>query len=623
MILFFSLSDYVEGLIQRGKFLWAIRVVLAVVATLLRIIPVSKVRQKIADGRIFVEYQSNRFTAAENIIYKFSRYQSPSVWAVTSYIARVVNMAYEMRLEEIVASKNLRPDLVPLLRSSLKRRDGDLKGALKELDYTSDSRVVRNKIAHARRGIFHQLRDHEALAEDGMRFLMEEPNELLIDFTVTVAASAEAAHRDDILCYALRRLFDDRERIASSTRLLRRKWKDAITVSLTLFDVGGAIKIAELAEKARVRSARARKSQLVDLENEISEWAEVVKRAHKYMHAKAFMLPISAPKVPVFVVPAAAFRRNKIDYPTFRSEIRFVLKSIALALSQEGVDFEVRGRIRTHGELSFDMPSFSYHTISDNKDALHFKETDRPSRFSFDTGGYAGWSSFASTTIEEMKLTEIDSDEALRFFRAEQDLIISGNVSKYAQLDRKIKETLPKSFVFVALQVPGDAVQALAYTTPFAMLEEVIDTCRLHDLKIVVKRHPQDKNAQLSRFLQRLESAGEVTVATGSIHNLIERSSAVCVLNSGVGAEALLHEKPVFVFGKADYMNACWVCREPGDFRRQFKVGLAKLPTEQLHRFWWVLRNEHSVSLANRNESAEWIRARIAKHVSETWEKKH
>ena len=50
---------------------------------------------------------------------------------------------------------------------------------------------------------------------------------------------------------------------------------------------------------------------------------------------------------------------------------------------------------------------------------------------------------------------------------------------------------------------------------------------------------------------------GEILISDASIHQLIEPALAVFTVNSGVGSEALLHLKPVYLFGRADYRHVC------------------------------------------------------------------
>lgn len=611
--------DYIENSINHGRHIKGIRAFLCAASYILRFLPAYEYRRLICDGRMLLEYQAKRPQRAEDVLCGFSRYQSPSAWAVTSYIANSINRGVDRRSGAILGSAHLAPELAPLIISAIKRRDGDLQGALELLDPTFGMYPARKNAARARRGIFHQLQDHLSLAIDGITFLQREPQQFLIPFTITTAGSAEAVKRHDIFRLAVRRLLRDRERIRSNPKILRQHWNDALKVSMTVFDVDGAIEIAGMAKTAGKKAAATKLNNLLQLREEISDWKDVVDAAYASLRAKADATEITHDKADVvLVVPAAAFNTNVIDYPGFRQEIRFVVQTIARTLKSAGVAFTVVGRIRTHGELSFAIPSFSYHTISSDKKALHFKETDRPSRFSFDTGGYAGWSDFASRSVEELDLDSVDHEEAHAFFHTEQVSVIEGNISKYAQADLTFTEPLPERFVFIGLQVIGDAVQQLAYSSPFAMMDEVIDTCLQKGLSVVVKRHPQDKSGQISDYLRARMEKGHVTVSTASIHSLIAKSEAVCVINSGVGAEALLHEKPVYVFGRADYMRACFVCEKPGDFASQFSPGRARLTADQLRRFWYILRNRYAVSLLDREKSALWIRERVLRHLRET-----
>ncbi|HTO34234.1 MAG TPA: hypothetical protein VL202_24140 [Pararhizobium sp.] len=568
---------------------------------------------------MLLEYKANRPSKAEEILFKLCHHQAPSPWAVTSYIANVVNLGVDRRSGEIAQSRHMPPELLPLLVSARKQRDGDLDGALHALEGSGGDYPVRSKIAHARRAIFHQKQDHSSLAIEGMKFLQDEPDRLLIPFTIATAGAAEYVKRDDILRFAIRRLLRDRDRIMNDPDLLRRFWNHGLSASLTVFDIDGAVTLLRKAKGLRVPGAAARLEDLLQVRQETEDWRDILDAVYQSMRAKIHDPSDSVETGLVkLVVPAAAFRKNPIDYPGFRSDIRFVVKTIARTLTSAGLDFQVTGQILNHGKLSSSVPSFSYHTISRDRKALHFKETDRPSRFSFDTGGYAGWSDFSTKSVDALDLPSVDYDEALAFFRSEQVSIIEGNISKYAQADLAFAETLPEKFVFIGLQVIGDAVQRLAYASPFAMMDEVIETCLEKGLSVVVKRHPQDKNGQISDDLRCRVEKGHITLSTASIHTLIAKSEAVCVINSGVGAEALLHEKPVYVFGRADYMQACFVCEHAGDFAKQFSLGRTRLPADQLHRFWYLLRNSYAVSITDREKSARWIRERVLRHLRET-----
>ncbi|MET3855399.1 hypothetical protein [Rhizobium sp. OAE497] len=209
----------------------------------------------------------------------------------------------------------------------------------------------------------------------------------------------------------------------------------------------------------------------------------------------------------------------------------------------------------------------------------------------------------------------MDASVAENYFRKDQQRIIANNISKYRQDPLDTQTPLPERFVFVALQMVGDSVQELAHFTPMEMLDEVIAACARRGYTVVVKRHPLCGSAAVGRYLAEAQGSGRITLASGSIHAIIARAAAVCVVNSGVGAEALLHEKPVYVFGRADYMGACFVCATAGDFDRQFQPGRSALSREELHRFWYLLRESYAVDLGNRDEAKKEITRRVDDHL--------
>ncbi|MCZ6839717.1 MAG: hypothetical protein O7G13_10620 [Alphaproteobacteria bacterium] len=65
------------------------------------------------------------------------------------------------------------------------------------------------------------------------------------------------------------------------------------------------------------------------------------------------------------------------------------------------------------------------------------------------------------------------------------------------------------------------------------------------------KAHPT--NAASARPLQEATRGHDVYWSTASVHDLIAHSDAVYVINSGVGLEAILHNKPVVTFGQVEY----------------------------------------------------------------------
>lgn len=62
-------------------------------------------------------------------------------------------------------------------------------------------------------------------------------------------------------------------------------------------------------------------------------------------------------------------------------------------------------------------------------------------------------------------------------------------------------------------------------------------------------------------------------------------------------------------------MGACFVCATAGDFDRQFQPGRSALSREELHRFWYLLRESYAVDLSNRNEAKKEITRRVDDHL--------
>ncbi|MNP27298.1 Capsule polysaccharide biosynthesis protein [compost metagenome] len=111
-------------------------------------------------------------------------------------------------------------------------------------------------------------------------------------------------------------------------------------------------------------------------------------------------------------------------------------------------------------------------------------------------------------------------------------------------------------YVFVALQIPTDTVAALAYITGAELVQTVAEHYLHTGVKVRVKRHPYCNSMTVQKTLDNLVKAGAIEISDASVHDLIADAKAVFTVNSGVGLEALLHQKPVVVTGDCDYSYA-------------------------------------------------------------------
>lgn len=577
------------------------RIVLAAAGWLLPPLDaVKKISALILEGRLLIEYHAGRAAAAEDIFFHYAKRKQLTFWAVSTYVSKVVDPGHSQRLEEILRHSYLSAGASALLAEAALRLSGGVTGYL------------HGDLGEEQAG---QLRYHQRLAEDGLTFMRAEPDYLDLTLPLSTALSAEACDREDIFAAAINLLIEKLNEVENSRTLSRAYLGDVVAAKLSLFDLHGALLFLKHPYVVDMGKARRLTAEVISLINETEAYSRAVSMANEDILTRAAGARKPLDKRPVILIPAAAFRKNKIDYDGFRSDIRFVLSAMLAAFENNGVAYGVRGRLRTHGFVDLPVPSFSYHTISHGNRGLHFKETDRPSLFSFDSRGYAGWSAFSDISLEQLRLADVDPREAQAFFEDEKRRVIGGNLSKYRQASVSDSDNLPESFIFVALQLIGDAVSQLAYLSLFEMVEEVIRTAEVNGLSVVIKRHPLCTTPEVSQFLSQLVTEGRAIQVYSSIHAIIPKAIAVCVVNSSVGAEALLHEKPVYVFGRADYMAGCFLCRRPGDFAAHFVAGKSKLTPDVLRKFWFLLRQRYAIDLRDRKKAGAEIEMRVMEHL--------
>lgn len=202
---------------------------------------------------------------------------------------------------------------------------------------------------------------------------------------------------------------------------------------------------------------------------------------------------------------------------------------------------------------------FSFHSIGKEKfNILRYKEGYLNDIITYDTEGYSGFSS----KIDKNEVKKIPVLKAKKDFAFFTDKYIKQNLSKYAQ-PKLLNVDLPKKYVFFATQTIDDTVMRLSYFNPLGLIESIIDKfSKQKNLSLVIKRHPECKNKEMSKILNHTSKYNNIHIIDASIHTLIKNAQAVYTVNSGVGFEALLHLKPVVLFGRSDYESACFTCKD-------------------------------------------------------------
>ena len=143
---------------------------------------------------------------------------------------------------------------------------------------------------------------------------------------------------------------------------------------------------------------------------------------------------------------------------------------------------------------------------------------------------------------------------------------IKDNTSKFVQ-PSKGNAFLPDKFVFFPCQIPHD--ETIRFHSDVSVedsLSALLQSINyVSDFSIVIKGHPANKNSMQSLvkifhyYKKNLEPelAKKIQwIDECSIHDLLANCRAVFTVNSGVGFEALLHDRPVYTFGNADYASA-------------------------------------------------------------------
>ncbi|MBO3762037.1 hypothetical protein [Ciceribacter sp. L1K22] len=477
------------------------------------------------------------------------------------------------------------------------RRDG-IKALLA---FTRFSGVIR----HDPRQYDRQQRELILLGRLLLTFLRSP----MISLARDVAMLAEGLGDERTFAAMMRRAIADAGRL--ETRLRQKPGSATLLVDfqISLMDFDAAKRVIGAIRDTRPELANQLSQRVADLEAECKPWRDVVDAACASLRRRLQGGATPLQERLTVHVPVAAFRMNHRDYPGFREDIRRSFRQIVSVLRENGTSYSVEMRVAKHGALADEGAFIAYHTVGGEGRGLHVKETDRRSHFSGDTGGYSGWSAFSDKPLPPADA--FDPAVVAAFISSERQQLIAGNQSKYLQ-----PETGPDrpagQYVFVALQVIDDAVQRQAALHMFDMLEEVSRACAARGIAVVVKRHPLCRSAAVRFVLAKGVRRGLFSLTEGSIHDLIDGSCAVCVINSGVGAEALLHGKPVYTFGRAEYQAATFRIRERGEFARLFVPDRLPAPAERIEALLYALRHSYATDVRTEDEALAFWRDRLS-----------
>lgn len=180
------------------------------------------------------------------------------------------------------------------------------------------------------------------------------------------------------------------------------------------------------------------------------------------------------------------------------------------------------------------------------KQCLYLMQTWHPQYFSLSAHGWGSNLPFLNLMNMKEKVDEIKMKQIWSKMKSR----IETNTSKF---DQPNIEMNTKDYVLFICQLPHDEV--IRYHSNISVADallETIDECKKMNVPLVVKGHPINPGA-MSELRNICQSTHVKWVENVSIHSAIKNSIGCVTVNSGTGFEVMLHGKPLFAFGDAEY----------------------------------------------------------------------
>ena len=316
-------------------------------------------------------------------------------------------------------------------------------------------------------------------------------------------------------------------------------------------------------------------------------------------------------------------RRQKLDlfgkhYNTETEDYSLsnLYNNIVEVLKEEGIDYEIvlGGRFKPPvPEPGKIILGYHSHSKFPRKNVWMLHTSASVGYFHWDRLGYSSFSEPAKDKkfFEESQKT-IDKDIAISWFDEYSRGVKENSISRCAQYG---KYNAKRDYVFVAGQLSYDSVLEHKNVYPNWYYDRLVEKYSHENVDVVFKKHPAEVSAVNPRYNDIKPPEGCVE-SNADIHNLIENAKAVFVINSGVGMEALWHEKPVVVGGSCDYKYVVAEEVFSLDDIKNFNYNKFKFDKEKVSKYLYHLHNNVYVNCYDK----ENIRKKIH-HTIRTYEK--
>ena len=145
----------------------------------------------------------------------------------------------------------------------------------------------------------------------------------------------------------------------------------------------------------------------------------------------------------------------------------------------------------------------------------------------------------------------IPNVEQVMFYRKVIDKINA----KFRNKNNTAYGCLPEKFVFFPFQVKTDS--QLIFNSDVSNLDALreISSCVESGMKIVAKQHPAEGNMSIKKHYSKIMKESGIIESNINTFKLIEMAEEVYTINSTVGLQAMLFEKPVHFLGRTVFKN--------------------------------------------------------------------
>tara|TARA_Y100001938_G_scaffold149703_1_gene237531 strand:- start:258 stop:1232 length:975 start_codon:yes stop_codon:yes gene_type:complete len=196
------------------------------------------------------------------------------------------------------------------------------------------------------------------------------------------------------------------------------------------------------------------------------------------------------------------------------------------------------------------VPHHDYKTFDAGPRVRYYMQMGFPWLFSIDTKGWCG-------DAADWPIPWNGGPFDPNLFTALQKELIEKNISKFHQPD--VKVDLPDKFILFCCQLPHDmTILRHSNTTVDKALLQTMEFAHSINMPVVAKGHPINPGSmiEIKNIFDHHKQPGDMWVDNASIHQCLSECEAMFSVNSGgTGLDAILHKKPLFVFGRVDFQS--------------------------------------------------------------------